>query len=59
MSDPYASTTTFVALVIGGGLLFARSFADAVRDADWWVIVRGLITARRDRLARRWREARR
>jgi len=58
MSDLYAPAVTLLALVITGGALCVGSVADAVRDADWWVILRGRASARRARF-RRWREARR
>jgi hypothetical protein len=58
MTVACATALTLVALVITGGLLLGGAVADAVRDSDWWVILRGRVTARRDRY-RHWREIRR
>ncbi len=58
MSDP-GNALAFVGLVLGGALVFGSDVASAVRDSDWWVLVRGSAAGKRDRLLRFMRGVRR
>ena len=58
MSDP-GDVIAFVGLLLLGAWVFGWAVADAVSDSDWWVILRGRTTGKRDRFLRFVRRVRR
>ncbi|MFI0468672.1 hypothetical protein ACH347_31720 [Saccharopolyspora sp. 5N102] len=59
MSDPVVDVFAFAALALIGLAVLAVAAADAVRDSDWWVIVRGRTSGRLHRLRHFVRSGRR
>lgn len=57
MSPMHPQLGTFLALGLVFALGLVNTVAGIVRDADWWVIVRGVVTGRAARIRRAWRTA--
>lgn len=56
MPDP-GDAIALVGLLLIGTWVFGWAVADAVRDSDWWVILRGRTVGKRDRFLRFVRRA--
>lgn len=50
---PLAETTTTVLLCLLAAAITLGSLLSIARDADWWVITRGVVRGRFDRFRRR------